>query len=198
MPLINVQLAHSSELEALAQTLARAFYDDPVYRWLLPDAATRTEKSSRIFSLFLRQELPRGTVYTVPGLHAVAVWMDMVHGRPSVWSELQMTIPMLGLLGKGIWRGLRYSLQVDTKHPRYPHRYLLFLGTAPQGQGRGYGSALLQHGLQICQAQNVPAFLETSSEPNLAFYRQRGFRLFDEIEIRGGPRMYRMLWRASR
>lgn len=50
---VGVRRATASELPQLAAVLARAFYDDPQVRWLLPDDDRRLAISERGFGLFL-------------------------------------------------------------------------------------------------------------------------------------------------
>jgi ribosomal protein S18 acetylase RimI-like enzyme len=55
--------------------------------------------------------------------------------------------------------------------------YLRLLGVEPSDQGRGFGAALLQHGL----------YLETFAERNVPFYLRHGFELVvDEVERHSG------------
>lgn len=59
---------------------------------------------------------------------------------------------------------------MEERHPpEPPHWYLFILGTEPAAQGRGLASALLAHMLARADADGMPAYLESSSERNLAF-----------------------------
>ena len=55
----------------------------------------------------------------------------------------------------------RYA-DLARNHPRVPHWYLPVLGTAPEYQGRGVGSALLRALLARSDAEGLPAYLESS------------------------------------
>jgi hypothetical protein len=55
------------------------------------------------------------------------------------------------------------------------------------------GSALLAHALTRVDADGLPAYLESSSERNLALYGH-GFEVSSEVAIPGGPRVWPM-WR---
>ena len=47
------------------------------------------------------------------------------------------------------------------EHPPEPHYYLEFLGTRRGQQSRGGGTAVLQPMLDRCDAEGVPAYLES-------------------------------------
>ena len=75
---------------------------------------------------------------------------------------------------------------VESRHPSLPHYYLGGLGTDPQWQGRGLGSAVLGPVLEICDRDGVPAYLESSKETNIGFYGRHGFEVTDEVSVPDG------------
>jgi ribosomal protein S18 acetylase RimI-like enzyme len=94
--------------------------------------------------------------------------------------------------GPLVARGL---LGIERAHPPMPkHFYLAALGVAPARQGKGLGSRLMQPVLELCDADRVPAYLESSKESNIAFYARHGFRVTREIALPRGPTIYAM-WR---
>ena len=68
-------------------------------------------------------------------------------------------------------------------------------GTDPPAQGRGIGSALLAPGLELCDRDGLPAYLESSKERNVAFYSRFGFRVTDEVQMPGGGPKVWLMWR---
>ena len=82
-------------------------------------------------------------------------------------------------------------------HPTEPHYYLAVLGTEPEFQGRGIGSALLRPVLDICDRDEIPAYLESSKERNIAFYARHGFRVTREVTLPKGPPVW-LMWRDPR
>ena len=68
-------------------------------------------------------------------------------------------------------------------HPDEPHWYLPLIGSDPAQQGRGHGSALLKHALALSDAQIMPAYLEATSERNVALYKRHGFEVTGEIRV---------------
>ena len=75
----------------------------------------------------------------------------------------------------------------DHALPEQPYWYLGLLAVEPAAQGRGVGSALVRTGLERADRDGVPTFLETGTQPNVAFYERLGFGVTDEILLPGGP-----------
>jgi predicted N-acetyltransferase YhbS len=64
----------------------------------------------------------------------------------------------------------------------------------PERQGAGIGGALIAPGLERCDREAVPAYLEATSDRNRALYERHGFRAHGRIALPGGPALWRM-WR---
>jgi ribosomal protein S18 acetylase RimI-like enzyme len=109
---------------------------------------------------------------------------------PPVGVQLR-TLLRQGLRVAGRWRAIFEALHA--RHPPEPLWYLSLLGVAPDRQGRGVGSALLTDWLADVDAAGGCAWLETSRARNVELYRRFGFRVADEIELRGVP-----VWLMSR
>lgn len=193
---MNIQLARPTEIDPLSLTLARAFYRDPVQCWLFPDASHRVQKCQCIFGIFLRNLIVRQTVFTTPRLEGAALWIPPEHVRLSWRKQLELGLQILPILGSNIPRGIQWRWAIEAKQPRYPHWYLFILGTAPEHQRKGVGTALLVPVLQRCDREQLPAYLESGSE-NLPFYRRSGFEVMGTITLPKGPTVFQM-WRQPR
>ena len=179
--------------------LARAFFDDPVQEWLFPAERTRLRRAGALFrSSVLLTAGRRGEVLTTDGLHGAAVW-----AAPGRWRQgagdlarsLHLVLPAMRLRALP---GLRFLQTIEHAHPDdAPHWYLAVLGTDPVHQGRGVGSALLAPVLERCDAEGVPAYLESSKERNIPFYRRHGFEVTSTITHRDAPPVWGM-WREPR
>ncbi len=88
--------------------------------------------------------------------------------------------------------------KVENLHPTDRHWYLFTLGTAPERQGKGVGSALLRAALTHVDEEGDPAYLESSKERNISLYARFGFEVIDKVPSkRGSPPIWRM-WREPR
>jgi ribosomal protein S18 acetylase RimI-like enzyme len=87
---------------------------------------------------------------------------------------------------------------MEKAHAEQPdHYYLAVLGTHPDQQGRGVGSALMAPVLAKCDAEGVGAYLESSKESNVPFYERHGFAVVGEVTFPSGPTIWPM-WRDPR
>lgn len=77
--------------------------------------------------------------------------------------------------------------QVKNYHPREPCWYLPLVGVDPILQGRGYGGLLMRHAAQRCDADGVPACLESSNPRNISLYLRHGFEILG-TRLRGKGR----------
>jgi ribosomal protein S18 acetylase RimI-like enzyme len=82
-------------------------------------------------------------------------------------------------------------------HPKEPHWYMPMIGVDPSRQGQGYGSALLKAALKHCDADGLPAYLESSSPRNVPLYERHGFEVIGEIKPGDHPGITPM-YRAAR
>lgn len=181
----------SDDIAPLSEALARAFYDDPVSRYLFPEDHRRTRRLERYFRFQMRRMfLPRGEAWTTPDLLAASLWMPPQSWPPTV-NEGISQLPVLAILGRRTSRAMRLMQVLEVRHPRTRHFYLGTIGTDPTVQGRGYGSALLRVVLDRCDAEAIPSYLESSKASNLSFYRQHGYEVVDEVFI---PRTETKLW----
>jgi GNAT superfamily N-acetyltransferase len=193
---LPVRPACREDFPELAEVLARAFCDDPVTAWFYPDDAKRMEHARRFFAIRLRQLLGQELIFTTPDRAGAALWT-----RPDRWREdlrqALMLVPMLPVLLPRILRSARAVREIERRHPAAPHYYLSVLGTEPERQGEGIGSALLAPVLERCDAGGVPAYLESSKESNVPFYARHGFAVTERMELPGGPPLW-LMWRSPR
>jgi ribosomal protein S18 acetylase RimI-like enzyme len=122
------------------------------------------------------------------------MWLPPRTGTPTV-RELVGQIPKLLVLGRRAGVALEVVKLVEPRHPKKPHYYLGGLGTDPQWQKRGLGSAVLAPVLDICDRDAVPAYLESSKEENISFYRRHRFEVIDEVVIPESSVHLWLMWR---
>jgi len=180
---------------ALAQM--RAFEDDPLITWMLPpDDFPR--RATLLFDCMLRASMVHGSTYTTDDGVCTAVWAP-----PESWvfSEEQMEMmaaPFAEAAGERIDRALSFFTAMADVHPTQPHWYLEGLGTHPDWQRRGIASEVLAPVLDLCDADGLPAYLETQKESNVPFYRRHGFEVIGTEQIPDGAPKIWLMWRESR
>lgn len=190
-----------ADLAAVADDLAAAFADDPVFNWFLRDDARREAARTGLFRTLTALAVADGEVFRPTGGGAAAIWMPSeALGPSSFLEELRMVPRILAATG---WSRLRrmaaMRAAMDANHPMdRPHAYLWFIGVRPEAQGHGAGSRLLAAGLARTDALGLPAYLESSNVANVPLYRRHGFEVTREIEaMPGAPKLWAM-WRDAR
>ena len=85
--------------------------------------------------------------------------------------------------------------QMGQHHQHEPHWYLPFIGVEPMHRNRGLGSALLRQRLAECDADRLPAYLESTNARNRPLYERHGFEAITEIKVGTCPTIVPMLRR---
>ncbi|BAX90433.1 GNAT family N-acetyltransferase [Mycobacterium shigaense] len=194
--------AHQSDIGELAATLSRAFYDDPVMEWILPDSGKRLRQLSRMFTAITRHHhLAHGGVEVAsdgPAIGAAALWDPPNHWRETRRAEWAMVPSFLRVFGLRTAQARGVQELMKRFHPEEPHWYLAAIGSAPSVRGQGFGQALMRSRLDRCDAEHCPAYLESSKPENVSYYQRFGFAVTREIELPGGGPPLFAMWRDAR
>lgn len=185
----------------LGRTLGRAFQDDPAFSWAAPKAERRERLGHRYFELLIaRIYLPKDEVHMTDDGAAVALWAPPESWQTPMSASLPLMPVMLRTCGRHLPRALGMLTQMETRHKEQvePHYYLPFIGTDPGHQGKGHGSALLEHMLRRCDEEGVPAYLESTSVKNQALYHRHGFEVLDDMQWPHGGPPWSPMWRVPR
>ncbi len=196
-PPVSVRRARREDFPPLAAMLARAFYDDPVTSWFYPNPARRIARTERFFAIRLRQLADQQLIFTTADHSGAALWTQPGRWRQDLRQSL-MLLPTLPVLLPRILRSRPALREIERRHPVVPHYYLSVLGTDPEKQGGGIGSALLTPVLDRCDAGGIAAYLESSTASNVDFYTRHGFEVTDRVELPDGPPPLWLMWREPR
>ncbi len=194
----GVRRATEADAIRVAGVLARAFYDDPPMRWVIPDDRSRLRTLERAGLLFLtRIYLPQDECWTTSDTNAIAIWELPGQWKLGLGAQLRLLPAMLGIYGRGLPRVASAISALERNHPAKPHMYLPFVAVDPEWQGRGLGAAVLRPVLDRCDAEQLPAYLEATTPRNRALYERHGFQVTEEFVLgKGSPPLWRM-WRDS-
>lgn len=200
-PPLESRVATKADLDMVAETMALAFYADPVWSWAFPDPERRLEQHRAVWGFAIESALDYGWVrMTGTGVcAATALWIPP--GKPELRPEDAARFePMLaGLLGDEAPRALDAFDRFDRAHPADgPHYYLSLLATHPDQRGRGLGMGLLVESLALIDAEGAAAYLESTNPDNHRRYEGVGFVRWGGFELgEDGPPVTQM-WRDPR
>jgi GNAT superfamily N-acetyltransferase len=193
------RVSAAEDAEAVTETLALAFHEDPVWSWAFPDPERRLEQHRAVWGLLVRAKIEEGSVWQTAGGEAAAVWV--LPGRPELGPEDEERLEALleDSMGAEAARVLDTFERFEAAHPQErEHFYLSLLGTHPDHRGGGIGMGLLAECLRQIDEKGMPAFLESSNPANDRRYEGLGFAPCGEFELgEEGPRVTQM-WREPR
>jgi GNAT superfamily N-acetyltransferase len=195
----KVRPATAADGPALTKMLVRAFDDDPVATFMFAGPRRRRWGLHSFFTSQLRhQYMPHSHVFTTEDLSGAALWGPPGRLRHPVLELLQLLPTAPFLASPHMINALTLMFTVEGLHPTEPHWYLFTLGTAPERQGQGVGTALLRSQLAHIDREGEPAYLESSKERNVPLYARFGFEVIDELPSKSGsPKIWRM-WREPK
>lgn len=200
---VDVRPATRADVPALSVTLGKAFFDDPVMMWLLPDDDVRKRKLHKLFASITRyHHLSRGGVEVASGgqerIGAAALWDPPGEWKQTRGEELRSMPGLLLTFGSALTRGMAVTEMMKKAHPEEPHWYLAVIGSDPSVRGKGFGNALMRSRLDRCDAEYAPVYLESSKPDNVPYYERFGFEVTGEFTLPdGGPPLIPM-WRKPR
>lgn len=185
--------AEPHRAERVYGALTLAFAADPASRWLFTEADSFLRNFPKFARALAGPALQNGTGLAMENYAAVALWLAPGDG------------PDEQTLGELIETAVAREKQDDMAaiveemgryHPEAPHWYLPFIGVEPSRQGQSLGSALLGTSLSRCDADGLPAYLESTNPRNQSLYERHGFQAIGEIKIGSCPPIVPMLRRA--
>jgi ribosomal protein S18 acetylase RimI-like enzyme len=193
----SVRPAVKSDSKPLSETLARAFYDDPVFSHFLPDDSTRLAKLERVMAILFKLGQPHGACYTTGNYESITLWRPPSEWDVPFWAYIVNGPALLSTFGSGIGRVLSTMDMMEKVHPHEPHWYLQTIGTDPKFQGKGYGGVIMRDRLAAVDAARMSCYLESSKDTNIPIYQSFGFKLTGELQVPDGPKIWPM-WRDAR
>ena len=196
---LEIRVAGHGDAAETAQTLARAFHDDPLFGWMLPAEGSRHRRLRRFFLTELRHEsLRHGAVEVacVGGrIAGAAVWFPP---GTSLATEASALPGYLRAFGRRLVTASQYqSVAVHTHPHEQPHWYLAFIGVDPARQGQGVGAALLRSRLRRCDQDGLPAYLESSNPENDPLYQHLGFHVTGTLGLPESAPDVNTMWRPG-
>ena len=195
----TVRPATAADVKPLATVMARAFYDDPPFVWMLPDPATRLKRARRFFATLTRGEaLAHGGVAVAcvgSEIAGAAIWLPPGHWAPGTAEQLRTLPGFTRAFGRRLGAAYAFAQAMVRAHPREPHWYLYAIGVDPARQGTGLAGALLRARLDQCDQEGQPAYLEATKTTSVPLYQHFGFQPTGNPEMPEGAPPLTAMWR---
>lgn len=178
---MDIHECGKADVDRVVLTMCQAFVRENPYCYFIPEEKTRAEFLKKFMRFRLTFGLKKGRVFVTDDCAAVAIWIKP--NRSMLPLDLIFCGGAAAILGCGkearqrIMRFNNISDEQVGKVVAQPFWHLSPICVVPQNQGKGCGTALLRHGLEIIRNSGVPCYLETQSEKNRDFYQNNGFAL---------------------
>lgn len=181
----------------IGEIIVDSFADDPVNRWIFGGQKARLPFYTKIAQNIY---LPQGYGHVMDDGSGGALWSPPgVRKSLPFLDTLEIAMPIIRHSGfKYLPRGLAADSALAKKKPVEPHYYLFAIGARSGHQGKGIGGKLMQAGLERVDADGMPAYLESSKEANVPFYRRFGFEVIERfVPAKGCPPLW-LMWREAK
>jgi ribosomal protein S18 acetylase RimI-like enzyme len=172
------------------ETLVLAFAADPQLRFLYPDPLQYQTYAFDFFKAFGGNTFEEESAHQAAGFSGVALWLP-----PDSHPDEE---DLVNLIHKSaddskISTVMAVFEQMEHHKPDEPHWHLPLIGVDPAKQGNGYGSALLQYGLDTIDRQESIAYLENTNPANRSLYERHGFEEIGVIQVNDSPPLFPMI-----
>jgi ribosomal protein S18 acetylase RimI-like enzyme len=186
----RIEAVPTPEMHRAVATMVLSFAGDPVMRYWMPEPDAYLDGFPPIVGAFGGRAFGHGTAYTADRHAGVALWLP-----PGVEPDREALIASFARAVPEEKHSTLFAIaeQMDGYHVEGPHWYLPLIGVDPARQGRGLGSALMEHALRQCDRDRHPAYLESTNPANLPLYERHGFRVLGTIRVADVPPIFPML-----
>ena len=176
-----------------SKVLGLAFQEDPIWKAILKDDP---DKFSLVFGVPLKYSLKYGVVYaSSPNLEGIAAWLPSDYVKSgffrllmsgALWSAMKLG----SKIGKLIQEVFEIITEDRETNMKGTYLYLYVIGVAPEHQGKGIGSCLINNMLSYLPPE-IPIYLETETERNVSLYERLGFKVLKKIMV---PSLQLPMW----
>jgi ribosomal protein S18 acetylase RimI-like enzyme len=184
-----IRTARAGDRQAIVDTLLLSFSTDPCVRYIFP----KPREFMAGWPVFVMgmggRGMDHGTAFASEDGAAVSLWLP-AGVEPDLETMLGALVDVPEAKGAVL---AQVGEQIRGYHPEEPHWYLAAVGVDPSRQGEGLGSAMIKEGLRLCDAQGLPAYLESSNPRNIPLYERHGFEVIGVVQPEDYPPLYPML-----
>jgi GNAT superfamily N-acetyltransferase len=188
-----------AQLGTASEVMGRAFADDPLLQFFMPDDAMRNRYIAWFMGMSVDYGLRWGLVHSTPEqVKGAAVWLRPGETVITPWRMVQVgAVKALWRLGPANLKRMLSSVdhfeKICQRVMTEPFWYLMSLGVDPVEQGQGVGGQLITPVLAEADKTGQPCYLETQKERNLPFYERQGFEVVATGTLPlGGPEYWTM------
>ena len=185
------------EHQLIGDIIGDSFSNDPVNLWIFGG-----QEGMRQYYVKAAQKLylSQGYGHVMENENGGSLWLPPGTDKHiPIIKSLDIAASMIKHGGfKSLLRGMTVDNALAKARPKTPHYYLFAIGARQGHQGKGVGGQLMRKGLERADAENMPAYLESSKESNVSFYRLYGFEVMRTILPKDGCPPLWLMWRDAK
>jgi GNAT superfamily N-acetyltransferase len=179
---MNIINAQRKDKTRVIEILSKSFQNDPQINYILGSNVNHNKKMKRLMAYSFEFGLANGKVEISEDKNSVAIWKSSNSKKMTI-NLFYESILFFFAFG---WIGIKRISAMEKKIAAfYPDKtifnYLWILGTNPNEQGKGYGTAILSKAINNFEQNKVPIYLETSTDSNLYYYQRKRFELYHSM-----------------
>jgi len=187
---VNIREMQKADIPYAVEAVGKAFATTPAVLPMYsgnPTAALRFQNLRKVVF-----KSPTGRCFVAELDDRIVGGMRIVKS-PDCYAFSLKLIPAALSAARGLGPLMRLMKMLDAfrKHdPKQPHWHLLFLGVAPDFQGKGIGNKMMVFYCDIVDRDMIEAYHETATPENVPFYERFGFKVVGEETINGVKNCY--------
>jgi hypothetical protein len=99
----------------------------------------------------------------------------------SILLDIKLIFSCMGL--SNVKKAMDRESKIKKLHPKVLMYYLWFIGVDANEQNKGIGSSLLMDVIKQGELKNRSIYLETSTIKNISWYKEFGFKIYNELDF---------------
>lgn len=173
-----------SDKDLVVDILSKAFDSNKSVNFVVKHDAKRPERIRHLMAYSFEICWLFGKVYLSEDKKACALVLLPENKRStfkSIWLDILLALRCVGL--ERVGKMMSREKKVNAHYPKQLIYYLWFIGVDPGCQKSGVGGKLLQEVLDEAKRLARPVCLETSMPENVEWYKRKGFRVYETVEV---------------
>ncbi|KTD22766.1 Acetyltransferase (GNAT) family [Legionella lansingensis] len=167
--------------------LTQAFAQDPVMQWICGDRYPQVAPA--LFEAITRYCMLYGKAFCTSKMESVALRKLPFDTKFSWWKAFRagyLALPKR--MGNEAFKRLMLFDDLTQKERKKQmgnnsYWYCWCLATRPEKQGKGFGTALIQHTFNLAAETGFPCYLETAVRKNQTLYEKNGYVKVSEFNL---------------
>lgn len=171
--------ANISDKNLVVEILTESFKDNKSVNYILKEKASKSRLIKDLMIYSFNIGIRYGDVFLSDDAKACSIILFPKRKKSFFYSTYQDLFLIAKVIGvKKLFTVMKKEKDVKLKHPDNDFAHLWYIGVYDKFQGKGIGTKLLSEIKAHYKKKGLNIYLETSTEPNIPFYKKNGFDVF--------------------